>query len=60
MVGVGSDVGGRITEVAVDENQAVEPGQLLFAIDDEPYRIALMRAESALAASRVCRVESTK
>jgi membrane fusion protein (multidrug efflux system) len=51
-VQISSDVGGRITEVAVDENQAVEQGQLLFAIDDEPYRIALMRAESALAAAR--------
>jgi membrane fusion protein (multidrug efflux system) len=51
-VQISSDVAGRIVEVAVDENQMVEKGQLLFAIDDEPYRIALMRAESALAAAR--------
>jgi membrane fusion protein, multidrug efflux system len=51
-VQISSDVAGRIAELAVDENQAVEQGQLLFAIDQEPYRIALLRAESALAAAR--------
>jgi membrane fusion protein, multidrug efflux system len=51
-VQISSDVAGRIVEEAVDENQEVKKGQLLFALDDEPYRIALARAEAALAASR--------
>jgi membrane fusion protein, multidrug efflux system len=51
-VQISSDVAGRITEVAVSENQQVKRGQLLFQLDDEPYRIALARAEAVLAASR--------
>ncbi len=49
---ISSDVAGRIVKQAVEENDVVKRGQLLFAIDDEPYRIALARAESQLAAAR--------
>ena len=49
---ISSDVAGRIVKQAVDENDVVKQGQLLFAIDDEPYRIALQRAESQLSAAR--------
>ena len=49
---ISSDVAGRVTRVAVAENQVVQENQLLFTLDDEPYRIALMRAEGALAAAR--------
>ena len=51
-VQISSDVAGRVVQEAVDENQEVKKGDLLFALDDEPYRIALMRAEAALAAAR--------
>ncbi|MCW5747995.1 MAG: HlyD family secretion protein [Alphaproteobacteria bacterium] len=43
---IASEVTGPIVEVAVEENQRVRRGQLLFRIDDEPYRLALARAES--------------
>src|SRR5579883_2428872 len=49
---ISSDVAGRIVKQAVDQNDVVKQGQLLFAIDDEPYRIALQRAESQLSAAR--------
>jgi membrane fusion protein (multidrug efflux system) len=49
---ISSDVAGRITQVAVVGNDAVVQDQLLFAIDDEPYRIALKRNEGVLAAAR--------
>ncbi len=49
---ISSDVAGRVKEQRVEENQAVRQGELLFALDDEPYRIALARAEGVLAASR--------
>jgi membrane fusion protein, multidrug efflux system len=49
---ISSDVAGRVTGVAVAENQTVAANQLLFTLDDEPYRIALMRAEGVLAAAR--------
>ena len=52
-VTIGADVAGRIAEVAVRENERVEPGQLLFRIDPESYRIALQQAEAALAAARL-------
>ena len=51
-VQISSDVAGRIASVAVAENEVVSQGQLLFALDDEPYRIALARAEGVLAAAR--------
>lgn len=52
-VAISADVAGRIASVAVHENQVVAMGDVLFAIDPEPYRIALEQAEAALAAARV-------
>ena len=48
-----TEVAGRITDVAVKENQHVEPGDLLFRIDPEAYRIALQQAEAAVSAARL-------
>ncbi len=45
---VAPEVPGAIIEVAVKENQRVTRGQLLFRIQDEPYKLALARAESEL------------
>ena len=45
---VAPEVPGAIIEVAVHENQRVTRGQLLFRIQDEPYKLALARAESEL------------
>lgn len=52
-VSVSADVGGRIVEVAVRENQHVKKGDLLFRIDPEPYRIAVEQARAALANAQV-------
>lgn len=52
-VSVSSDVAGRIVSVAVKDNQLVKAGDTLFAIDPEPYRIALNQADAALATARV-------
>lgn len=52
-VSVSSDVAGRIVSVAVRDNQMVKAGDALFAIDAEPYHIALSQAEAALATARV-------
>ncbi len=46
---IAAEVNGKIVEVAVRENDHVEAGQLLFRLDDTPYRFALDRAEAALA-----------
>lgn len=45
---IAPEVPGVIVEVAVQENQRVTRGQLLFRIQDETYKLALTRAESEL------------
>ncbi|WP_425229796.1 HlyD family secretion protein [Sphingomonas sp.] len=52
-VSVSSDVAGRIVEVAVQENQHVASGDLLFRIDPAPYRIAVDQANAAIANAQV-------
>jgi membrane fusion protein (multidrug efflux system) len=45
-VGVSTDVSGIVTAVAVVDNQRVEPGQVLYRLDDLPFRLALARTEA--------------
>ncbi|TGW06421.1 HlyD family secretion protein, partial [Mesorhizobium sp. M2D.F.Ca.ET.145.01.1.1] len=52
-VSIASDTAGRIVQVAISDNQTVKKGDLLFAIDPEPYRIALAQADAAVAAARL-------
>jgi len=49
---VAPDVGGRVTRIAVSENEPVDAGDLLLRIDPEPYRIALERAEAGVRRAR--------
>ncbi|MDB5413069.1 MAG: hemolysin secretion protein [Rubritepida sp.] len=48
MVGVSTDVSGIVKEVAVHENQRVALGDVLFRLDDEPFRLALARAQAQI------------
>jgi membrane fusion protein (multidrug efflux system) len=52
-VSISAEVGGRIIDVAVHENDVVNKGDLLFRIDPEPYRIAIEQANAAIAAAQV-------
>ncbi len=52
-VAISSDVAGRVVEMDVHDNQSVTAGQVLFKLDDRPYRIAVADAEAQLAASRI-------
>ena len=52
-VSISAEVGGRIVEVAVAENQTVNAGDLLFRIDPQPYRIAIEQADASIAAAQV-------
>jgi membrane fusion protein (multidrug efflux system) len=45
---VATDVSGIVADVAVKESQKVEKGQVLFTLDQEPFRIALAGAEANL------------
>jgi membrane fusion protein, multidrug efflux system len=52
-VSIAAEVGGRITEVNVRENQQVKKGDILFRIDPRPFRIALEQAEAQIAQAQV-------
>ena len=47
-VGVSTDIAGTVAQVAVSENQRVAAGQILYQVDDLPYRLALARAQAHL------------
>ena len=51
-IAISADVSGRVIEVGVSENETLETGQLLFRIDDEPFRIAVEQANAQLASAR--------
>ncbi|MFC3205046.1 HlyD family secretion protein [Aquamicrobium soli] len=50
---ISSDTAGRVVTADIAENQVVKKGDLLFAIDPQPYRIALAQADAAVAAARL-------
>ena len=50
MVLVSAEVGGPIKRIAVRENERVQAGDVLFEIDDAPYRVLVKRGESQVEA----------
>lgn len=52
VVNVAAQVSGRVTAVHVVDNQHVRKGDALFDIDQEPFTIALSRAQADLALAR--------
>jgi membrane fusion protein (multidrug efflux system) len=52
-VSIASEAAGRVVTVDIAENQVVKKGDVLFAIDPEPYRIALAQADAAVAGARL-------
>jgi membrane fusion protein (multidrug efflux system) len=52
-VSISAEVGGRIVEVAVKENQRVKAGDLLFRIDPEPFKLSVAQANAAIAGAQV-------
>lgn len=52
-VSVAAEVGGRIIETNVSENDMVKEGDILFRIDPAPFEIALSQANAAIAAAEV-------
>jgi membrane fusion protein (multidrug efflux system) len=47
------DISGKIARIAVTEGQHVAPGDVLFEIDPEPFRLALAQAQAKLEGVRV-------
>jgi membrane fusion protein (multidrug efflux system) len=52
-VSVSAKVSGQITRVLVEENRRVEPGQVLFQLDEEPFRITLAHAQARLQGAKM-------
>ena len=53
-VGVTPQVSGSILQLNVRDNQLVKAGEVLFRIDDTPYKIALLKIGRASCRERVC------
>ena len=52
-VSLSADVSGRVVAILVRNNQQVSAAQVLFRLDDRPYRIAVERAKAQLASARL-------
>lgn len=52
IVSVSSELSGRVMQALVSDNQRIQKDQLLYVLDDRPYRLALTRAEAQLAEAR--------
>jgi multidrug resistance efflux pump len=48
VVSIAPEVSGRVTNLTVVDNQAVRKGDLLFALDQDRYRLALAQAEAVI------------
>jgi membrane fusion protein, multidrug efflux system len=58
-VAISANVAGRVGEVDVHDNQQVHRGQVLFRLDDRPFRIAVEAARARLQDARL-QVDSLK
>jgi membrane fusion protein (multidrug efflux system) len=56
---ISTDVAGRVVAVEVGDNQRVTKGQVLFRLDDRPFRIAVEEAKAMLANARL-QIEALK
>src|ERR1700722_14023585 len=58
-VSISANVGGRVSEIEVRDNELVQRGATLFKLDDAPFRIAVSDAAARLADTRL-QIESLK
>ena len=58
-VSISANVGGRVSEIEVADNELVQRGATLFKLDDAPFRIAVSDAAAQLADTRL-QIESLK
>jgi membrane fusion protein, multidrug efflux system len=58
-VAISANVSGRVREVDVHDNQRVRRGQVLFRLDDRPFRIAVESARARLQSAHL-QVQSLK
>ena len=58
-VAISTDIAGRVVAIDVKDNQTVRTGQVLFRLDQRPFRIAAEEARAQLAATRL-QIEAMK
>jgi membrane fusion protein, multidrug efflux system len=58
-VSISTDVSGRVAQIDVRDNERVRAGQVLFSLDQRPFRIAVEEAKAQLAAVRL-QIEAMK
>lgn len=58
-VSISTDVSGRVEQIDVRDNDKVQAGQVLFRLDQRPFRIAVDEARTQLAAVRL-QIEAMK
>ncbi|WP_366216991.1 HlyD family secretion protein [Mesorhizobium ciceri] len=51
-VTIGAEISGRITDVAVTDNQSVKAGDVLLRIDDSDYQASLAEADAGVASAQ--------
>ena len=56
---INARVSGQVITIAVEDNQQVHKGQVLFQIDPKPFQIAVNRAEAQLSVARL-RIDGLK
>ncbi|MBV6821818.1 HlyD family secretion protein [Pseudomonas sp. PD9R] len=56
---INARISGQVVEIAVEDNQRVQKGQVLFRIDPKPLQIAVNRAEAQLNVARL-RIDGLK
>ncbi|WP_370954436.1 HlyD family secretion protein [Bosea sp. RCC_152_1] len=52
ILGISTDVAGIVSEIDVRDNQTVKAGDVLFRLDDKPFRFALERADAQIGVVR--------
>ncbi|PQP01562.1 hemolysin D [Pseudomonas frederiksbergensis] len=56
---INARISGQVVEIAVEDNQPVHKGQMLFRIDPKPFQIAVDRAQAQLSVARL-RIDGLK
>lgn len=60
VVRVTPDVAGLVTQVAVRDNQAVKPGDILFVVDRPRYQLTLAQSDAAIASARATLLQARR
>ena len=60
IVRVTPDVAGLVTQVAVHDNQAVKPGDVLFVVDRPRFQLTLAQSDASIASARATLLQARR